>query len=162
MLNTILRALLPIVVTFLLGFVAAWHHDLGRNDASILNRMVLLYAVPLTLFAGTVTTSRTALSQDIPLVIALCLAIVGLYGVVFLFHRIIFRFPTSVSALNALAASAPAVPFVGPAVLGDLFGGLSAVPIAIASLVINLTVVPLTILLLALDSRGRDPQENTP
>ena len=115
MLNTILGALLPMVVTFLLGFMAAWRHDLGPKDASILNRMVLLYAVPLTLFAGTVTTSRTALSQDIPLVIALCLAIIGLYGVVFLFHRIIFRFPTSVSALYALTASAPAVPFVGPA-----------------------------------------------
>jgi len=88
----------------------------------------------------------------------LCLAIIGLYGVVFLFHRIIFRFPTSVSALYALTASAPAVPFVGPAVLGDLFGGLSAIPIAIASLVINLTVVPVTILLLTLDTAGRDPQ----
>jgi malonate transporter len=158
MLNTILGALLPIVVTFLLGFIAAWRHDLGPKDASILNRMVLLYAVPLTLFAGTVTTSCTALSQDIPLVIALCLAIIGLYGVVFLFHRIIFRCPTSVSALNALTASAPAVPFVGPAVLGDLFGGLSAVPVAIASLVINLTVVPITILLLSLDTAARASQ----
>src|ERR1700741_1855291 len=164
MLNTVLGALLPMVVTFLLGFVAAWHHDLGRNDASILNRMVLLYAVPLALFAGTVTTSRTALSQDIPLVIALCLAIIGLYGAVFLVSRFVLRFPTSISALHALTASAPAVPFVGPAVLGDLFGGLSAIPIAIAGLVINLTVVPFTILLLALDTTGldttgRDPRE---
>jgi malonate transporter and related proteins len=156
MLNTVLGALLPMVVTFVLGFIAAWHRDLGRNDASILNRMVLLYAVPLALFAGTVTTSRTALSQDIPLVIALCIAIIALYGVVLLFSRIIFRVPMSVSALYALTASAPAVPFVGPAVLGDLFGGLSAIPIAVASLVINLTVVPVTILLLTLDAAGRD------
>jgi predicted permease len=111
--------------------------------------------VPLALFAGTGTTSRAALSQDIPLVIALCVAIIALYGLVFLFSRIIFRVPTSVSALHALAASAPAVPFVGPAVLGDLFGGLSAVPIAVASLVINLAVVPVTILLLTLDTTGR-------
>ena len=162
MLNTILSALLPMVVTFLLGFVAAWRHDFGSKDASTLNRMVLLYAVPLALFAGTVTTSRAALGQDIPLVIALCVAIIGLYGVVFLFSRIVFRMQVSTSALAALTASAPAVPFVGPAVLGDLFGGLSAIPIAIASLVINLTVVPVTILLLALDSTGRDRQENTP
>jgi malonate transporter and related proteins len=155
-LNTVLGALLPMVVTFVLGFIAAWHRDLGRNDASILNRMVLLYAVPLALFAGTVTTSRTALSQDIPLVIALCIAIIALYGVVLLFSRIIFRVPMSVSALYALTASAPAVPFVGPAVLGDLFGGLSAIPIAVASLVINLTVVPVTILLLTLDTARRD------
>jgi hypothetical protein len=162
MLNTILSALLPMVVTFLLGFVAAWRHDFGSKDASTLNRMVLLYAVPLALFAGTAPTSRAALTQDIPLVIALCVAIIGLYGVVFLFSRIVFRMQVGTSALAALTASAPAVPFVGPAVLGDLFGGLSAIPIAIAGLVINLTVVPVTILLLALDSTGRDPQENTP
>ena len=58
MLNIILSALLPMVVTFLLGIVAAWRKAFASKDASILNRMVLLYAVPLALFAGTVTTSR--------------------------------------------------------------------------------------------------------
>ena len=150
------------VVTFLLGFVAAWRHDFGSKDASTLNRMVLVYAVPLALFAGTVTTSRAALSQDVPLVIALSVAIIGLYGLVFLFSRLVFRMPASTSALFALTASAPAVPFVGPAVLGDLFGNLSAIPVAIASLVINLTVVPVTILLLAVGTTGRDTQTNAP
>src|SRR6202051_150393 len=160
--DTILSALLPMVVTFLLGFVAAWRHDFGVKDAPTLNRMVLGYAVPFARFSGTVTTSRAALGQDIPLVIALCVAIIGLYGVVFLFSHFVLRMQVGMSALAALTASAPAVPFVGPAVLGELFGGLSAIPIAIASLVINLTVVPVTILLLALDSSGRDPQENSP
>jgi hypothetical protein len=150
------------VVTFLLGFVAAWRHDFGSKDASTLNRMVLLYALPLALFAGTVTTSRAALSQDIPLVTALCVAIIVLYAVVFLFSRVVFRMQVGTSALAALMASAPAVPFVGPAVLGDLFGGLSAIPIAIGGLIVNLTVVPVTLLLLALDSPGRELQENTP
>jgi predicted permease len=145
-------------VTFLLGFVAAWRHDFGLKEAPILNRMVLLYAVPLALFAGTVTASRAELSQDIPLVIALCVAIIGLYGLVFLLSRIVFHLQMGTSALAALTASAPAVPFVGPAVLGDLFGGTSAIPIAIASLVINLTVVPVTILLLALNATGGDSQ----
>src|ERR1700723_2498205 len=162
MLDTILGALLPMVVTFLLGYMAAWRHDFGSKDASTLNRMVLQYAVPLALFAGTVMTSRAALSQDIPLVITLCIAIIGFYFVVFLVSRFIFRMQVSTSALAALTASAPAVPFVGPAVLGDLFGGLSAIPVAIASLVINLTVVPITILLLTFDSTGRDPRENSP
>src|SRR6202046_3680649 len=162
MLDTILSALLPMVFTFLLGFVAARRHDFGSKDASTLNRMVLLYAVPMALFAGTVTTSRAGLSRDIPLVIALCIGIIGLYGVVFLLCRVAFHMQVSTSALAALTASAPAVPFVGPAVLGDLFGGLSAIPIAIAGLVINLTVVPVTILLLTLDTTGGDSQGKSP
>jgi hypothetical protein len=149
------------VVSILLGFVAAWRHDFGSKDASTLNRMVLQYAVPLTLFTGTVMTSRKAFSQDLPLVITLCVGITGFYCVVFLFSRLVLHMQVSSSALSALTASAPAVPFVGPVVLGDLFGGLSAIPIAIASLVINLTVVPITILLLALDSTGRGSQNKS-
>jgi|SRR6516225_8490526 malonate transporter len=136
MLSTVLGALLPIVVTILLGFVAAWHHDFNEKQASTLNRMVLLYAVPMGLFAGTVSTPRNVLSQDIPLVIALCAAIIGGNAVMFPVGRFAFRATLSVSALAALAVSAPAVPFVGPAVLGDLFGKASAVPIGIASLLI--------------------------
>ena len=158
MLDTVLGAVLPMVVPLLLGFVAAWHHDFRSADASILNRMVLVYAVPLALFAGTVTTSRAHLTQDIPLVIALCVAIIGLYGVVLLLCRLALRLPMNISALTALSAAAPAVPFVGPAVLGDLFGSASAIPIAIASLVINLTVVPVTLLLMALNSTEGDSQ----
>ena len=78
MLESILGALLPMVVTFPLGFVAAWRGDFGPKDAAILNRTVLLYDVPLLLFAGTVSTPRAELSQDRPLIIALCVAIVGL------------------------------------------------------------------------------------
>lgn len=158
MLNTIQSAVLPTVVTFLLGFVAAWRHDFGSKDASILNRMVLVYSVPLALFAGTVMTSRAELSQDLPMFAALCVVIIGLYAAVFLFSRFALHLRMSASALAALVSSAPAVPFVGPGILGDLFGGSSAIPIAIASLVINLTVVPATILFLALDSASVDSQ----
>jgi hypothetical protein len=58
----------------------------------------------------------------------------------------------NISALTALTAAAPAVPFVGPAILGDLFGSAGAIPISIASLAINLTVVPATLLFLSLGS----------
>src|SRR6202521_4365030 len=143
MVETILSALAPIVFTLLLGFVAAWRHDFGPREAAVLNRMVLLYAVPLALFVGTVGTPRADLVQDITLVFALFAAIVGLYALVFLLFRLVFRFSLSESVLAALTASAPAVPFMGPAILGDLFGKASAGTIAIAALIINLIVVPI-------------------
>jgi len=154
MVETILSALAPIVFTLLLGFVAAWRHDFGPKEASVLNRMVLLYAVPLALFVGTVGTPRTDLVQDIAFVVAIFVAIVGFYVLVFVLFNFVFRFSLSESVLASLTASSPAVPFMGPAILGDLFGKTSAVTIAIASLVINLIVVPVTILGLAL---GRTP-----
>jgi malonate transporter and related proteins len=160
---SIAGALLPIAVTFLLGFIGARRGDFRREDASILNRLVLTYALPLMLFAGTMSTSRANLLHDVPLLIALCIAILGIYSIVLLSCRMIFAVPTSTSALAALVASAPAVPFMGPAILGHFFGQTSAVPIAIASLVLNLTVVPATILFLSLDpvSENRDEKHRT-
>ena len=103
------------------------------------------------LFAGTLGTSRASLSQGVPLLIVSCVALIGMYGVVFVSCRLIFSVSTGTSALAALTASAPAVPFMGPAILGHFFGQTSAILIAIASLVINLTVVPATILFLSLE-----------
>jgi malonate transporter len=124
---TIAGALLPIVITFLLGFVGAWRGDFQRQDASILNRLVLTYALPLMLFAGTLGTSRASLSQGVPLLIVSCVALVGMYGVVFALSRVVFAISTGTSALAALTASAPAVPFMGPAILGHFFGQTSVV-----------------------------------
>jgi malonate transporter and related proteins len=155
---TIAGALLPIVITFLLGFVGAWRSDFKREDAAILNRLVLTYALPLMLFAGTLSTSRASLGQGVPLLIVSCVALVGMYGVVFVLSRVVFAISSGTSAVAALAASAPAVPFMGPAILGHFFGQTSAIPIAIASLVINVTVVPATILFLSMEpvSGSRD------
>jgi predicted permease len=160
MLETILGALLPMVITFLLGFLAARRRDFAPKDAAILNRMVLRYAVPLMLFAGTVSTPRAELSQALPLLSALCVVIVGMYGAVLLLSRFAFRRRTSRSALAALTATAPAVPI--SAALGYLFGGPSAIRIAMACLVVNLTVVPVTILLLTLDSAEEESQGKCP
>ena len=148
---SIAGALLPIAVTFLLGFVGAWRGDFKREHASVLNTLVLTYALPLMLFAGTLSTSRASLGQGVPLLIVSCVAVVGMYAVVFALSRVVLAVSTGTSALAALAASGPAVPFMGPAILGHFFGQTSAIPIAIASLVINLTVVPATILFLSLD-----------
>jgi malonate transporter and related proteins len=152
--ETVLGALSPVVVTLLLGFVAAWRHDFGPTEATVLNRMVLLYAVPIALFVGTIGTPRADLVEDVAFGVAMFVAIVGLYGLMFLLFRFVLRFSVSESVLAALIASAPAAPFMGPAILGELFGKASAVSIAIASLVINLIVVPITILGLALAPVG--------
>src|SRR5215471_21704621 len=60
------------------------------KESSTLNRMVLLYAVPIGLFAGTVSTRRDVLSQDTTFVIAMCVAFIGMYGVVFLLSHFPF------------------------------------------------------------------------
>jgi malonate transporter len=155
MIGLIVGALLPGLVTVLLGNVAAKHHDFDPRDASVLTRMVMTYALPVGIFAGTVATSRAELAADMPLLIAFMVAIIGVYAAVFVAGRAVWHRSLGECALAALAASAPTGPFLGPPVLGYIFGAASGIPIAIETIVINLAVVPLTIILMALEARSR-------
>ncbi|HEV2438726.1 MAG TPA: AEC family transporter [bacterium] len=155
MLITIVGALLPIVITLLLGFVAAWHHDFDAGQATMLNRMVMLYALPLSLFAGMVGTNRSQVLAQGPLAAAIVFGMLGTHAVVLLVNRWIVRRDLMTASLQAMAIAGPAVPFVGVTVLGYLFGGMSTIPIAIASLVMNLVQVPVSLVLLSLGATRR-------
>ncbi len=155
MIETIAVALLPAVITVLLGFVAAKRHDFVAADASVLIKMVMHYALPLALFVGTVQTTRVSLLDDVPLLIGLFVAMVALYLVVLGVGRFVFRCSWGASGLAALAASAPNFAYIGPPVLGNLYGPASGVPIAVGNTLLVLTVFPATVVLLTLDSRSR-------
>ena len=159
---TVVNALLPIVVTLLLGFIAAWHHDFDGEQAAGLNRMVMLYALPLSLFAGMVGMSRDQVLSQGPLAIAILAGTADSYGVVFVISRYLLHRDVMTASLRALAISGPAVPFVGVSVLGNLFGAASAIPISVASVVMNLIQVPATLILVsagrAQSSEAQDPK----
>ena len=149
MTSTIISALLPIVVTLMLGFAAGWHQDFDGKQAGILNRMVMLYALPLNLFAGMMSTPRDDVLAQGPLAFAILLSMAGTYAIVFVIARYLCGRDLMTSSLQALAIGGPAVPFVGVPVLGHLFGTASAIPISVASLVMNLIQVPATLMLLS-------------
>ena len=148
--NAVVGALLPLIVTLALGFFAGWRHDFTPAQASVLNRMVLLYALPLMLFAGMVTIKRSTLTSDLGLAAAITAGLLGTYLVTFLIVRFALHRPAGVSALTALAVGAPAIPFAGVVVLGYLYGpSVTAVPVAAGALVLNVIEVPVTLVLLS-------------
>ncbi|QDH16589.1 AEC family transporter [Swingsia samuiensis] len=151
MFETIIAALLPIVVTLCLGFFAGWHHDFDAKQGSILNRMVMLYALPLALFASMLGIERSVLLAQGVMALILIAGMVGGYFLVLLTAYFVFRQKLNASALLALAIAGPAVPFVGVPVLGVLYGQTSSIPIALCSLIMNLFQVPMTLFLLSRD-----------
>ncbi|WP_029686048.1 AEC family transporter [Tatumella saanichensis] len=155
MLDLIIPALLPIVITLLLGFIAGWHHDFDASQGAVLNRMVMLYALPLTLFAGMMGLSRSVLLSQGIIAVILLAGMVGGYLIVYLLVRYLCHQPAGMAALLALAISGPAVPFVGVPVLGHLYGTVSTLPIALCSIIMNLFQVPLTILILSAGNRDK-------
>ena len=146
-------------VTLLLGYFAAWRHDDDSKAAGLLNRMVMSYALPLSLFAGTITISREQIVANLPLMGAMLVGIAVPFGVVLAAARYAFGRGLGESTLQALAISFPAVPFIGIPVLGAIFSAEAAtLTVAISGLVTNLVVVPASIILLTLATEGRNSQ----
>ncbi len=155
MLEKILGALLPAVITILLGYFAARHHDFKQKEVPTLNKMVMTYALPLSLFVGVVSAGRAELLADLPLVAFLAVAIIGMYAVILLLGIFGFRHPPGLSALRALTAAAPSTAFVGTPVLGYLYGDKGDIPVAVGSIIIVVVLVPVTLILLSLDTQAQ-------
>src|ERR1700677_3494866 len=156
MLNTVLGALLPITVILLMGFFSGWHKDFDGAQAAILNRVVMLYALPLLLFAGTVTVPRAVLVQDVPLALGIVGGMLGSYFVVLAVAHWVFGRDLGTSSLLALAISGPSAPQIGVFVLGHLFDPKStSIPVVSASMAMTLVQIPICLMLLSIGSSKR-------
>lgn len=152
--TTLITVLLPIVVTLGLGFFAGWHKDFTQGQSTILNRVVMLYSLPMSLAAGILSIDRSELFENVPTFIGLFIVMIGGYFLCLFIFRYIFKNSIGVSALRALAIAGPAVPFVGPTVLGTMFGASdSALVVSIGSILMNLIQVPITLVLLSLGNQ---------
>jgi malonate transporter and related proteins len=158
MFNTILTSLLPIAIILLLGYFAGYRQDFSKDQASVLNKMVMIYALPLSLFSGIITTSISEIIEQKDLLLGLFIGMVLFYLIVYVIMKYLFKQDDKLSALVALAITGPAIPFVGVPVLGNLYGSISSIPISIGSLYMNLFQVPLTIIIL--NKGGQGTQNN--
>ncbi|GBR46218.1 MULTISPECIES: AEC family transporter [Neokomagataea] len=145
---TIVQSILPILVTLALGYYAAYRRDFDAVQASVLTRLVMLYALPIELLASILSTPRAEVMTAGPIAVLICFAMIGGYGLIFGVLHGIFRFPRREAAMIAMATTGPSVPFIGIPVLGQLFGPASAVPISVGALAMNLVQMPLSFILL--------------
>lgn len=114
----------------------------------MLNRMVMLYALPLMLFAGILSTPLAAITQNVPLFVWTAVGMVGGLVIVFALSLLVFRSTAQLAALRAIAIAGPAVPFIGTPVLGVLYPNNADIAIATGSLLMNLVQVPLALIFL--------------
>src|SRR6201981_3402302 len=131
----ILNIILPIFSVLLLGYAAGRANQFDSHQVAGINELVLKFALPASLFVGTVGVSRTQLLQETPLLMAMLVSLVGVYIVVFLIGKLLFRHTVGVAALQAIAVSFTAGPFFGPAVLIPIYGTSSAVAISMIALI---------------------------
>jgi predicted permease len=151
--EALISSLLPIVVTLFLGFFAGWRKDFGEQQAGSLNKLVMNYTLPLSLFGGIMTTQRASIFSHLAVAGWLLVAMVGGYLVVVLIARFLLHQSTALAALRAMAIAGPAIPFVGPTILGSLFPSESALLISLGGLIMNIVQVPVTVIMLSTASQ---------
>ena len=151
MINVILGALLPVVVTLALGMLAGWHRDQDVGAARSLNHMVLTYALPLALFAGTITIPRPELISDWPLLVILLTATLLPFLAGLLVDLYVVRRSLPAAALQAMAFGFPAIAFTGIPILTPLIGSKATLVVDFAGLTGNIVILPATLVLLSFD-----------
>jgi malonate transporter and related proteins len=160
MFDLIISSLFPMAFLLLLGYFAAYHQDFTKDNATILNKMVMLYALPLCLFSNIATTSIHKIIEQRDTLLALFLVMLPVYVITLFVSKILFKQTLGLSALISFAISVPAISFIGIPILGNLIGPISSIPIAVGCIFINIFQMPLTIILLSLDSTNKEEKIN--
>lgn len=157
MFDLIISSLFPMAFMLALGYFAGYHQDFSKDNAATLNKMVMLYALPLCLFSNIATTSIHKIIEQKDTLLALFLVMLPIYLITLFISRVIFKQTLGVSALISFAISVPAISFIGIPILGSIIGPISSIPIAVGCIFINIFQMPITIILLSLDkSNGNE------
>jgi malonate transporter and related proteins len=123
--------------------------------------MVMLYALPLSLFVGMATTPRHELAESGWLALAVAGSMLAGFFITLFAAWHFWKQDLRTAALYGLAVGGPSVPFVGTSVLTYLFGTSATIPISVARLTINLVQVPVCLVLLgttvSAQGKGNNP-----
>lgn len=146
----ILGAILPVIITVLIGYISGKRKDFNWQQAGDINKIVMLYALPLSIFSNMVMTPRHIVMSMGPVAIAIILALILSFLIPLAIARYICKRSLALSTLQALAIGSPAVPFIGTSVLAFLFGTVSASLITVSSITQNVFQLPLVMILMSI------------
>ncbi|MFH3328807.1 AEC family transporter [Klebsiella aerogenes] len=145
----ILGTILPVIITVLIGYISGKRKDFNWQQAGDINKIVMLYALPLSIFSNMVMTPRHIVMSMGPVAIAIILALILSFLIPLAIARYICKRSLALSTLQALAIGSPAVPFIGTSVLAFLFGTVSASLITVSSITQNVFQLPLVMILMS-------------
>lgn len=143
----------PIIFVLALGFFAGKKQAFGKSSDSIsvINELVLNFALPASLFVGTISVTRTQLLGDTGLFISLLISLLVAYFIGLFVAKYIFKRNMIEASIAGLAVSFSAGPFYGPALLDSIYGQAGGVSVSIIALLLNVFIVPLATIIIKLN-----------
>ncbi len=155
--HVILYAVVPVAVVMALGFICGRRGAFDIAGARVLDKLVLDFALPATLFVSVMHSDVSLLRQNIyPAIVALCV-IMGCFMLVYFVYKHCFKGNGGgEGAVMALLCGSPAIGFMGFAVLQPIFGATPQVgmTVAIVGIVVNAVGIPVGLSLLNISRNG--------
>lgn len=149
----LIGALLPVFFVLALGYIAGKRNAFDRDQAAGLSKLALGFALPASLFVSMTDIKKILLVRQVPLVIALIAAHVGLFLAAWIILKRFTSLKGGGPVICALLLATSATPIFGIAVLQPLLGDTSAGTVGLVALAINL-VMPMAIIFLEVQSAG--------
>ena len=156
--------LIPIIAVMALGYFAGKKHLFEGDQARVLNKLVLDFALPAALFVSIVRADRAMLVENATLTIISLVGLVSLFMLSYFTIQWLFGRTKPEGGVCALIAGSPTIGFLGYAVLDPLFGtGVeTGLVIAIVAIVVNAITIPLGLYLLNAGGGGEASQADAP
>ena len=162
MLHIILYAIIPIFVVMALGFFSGKAGAFSGQDARVLNKVVLNYALPCALFVSIVKANRAMLAVDAKLSVITFVVLTAAFLLVYFIFKMLKGNTPADAAIAALVSGSPTIGFLGFAVLQPIFGTSATVGlvIAIVAIEVNAVGIPLGLWLLNRAQMSKDSTQN--
>lgn len=156
--------LIPIIVVMALGYFAGKRHVFEPDQARVLNKLVLDFALPAALFVSIVSADRAMLVENATLSIISLVGLVTLFMISYFTIQLFFKRTKAEGAVCALIAGSPTIGFLGYAVLDPLYGtGVeTGLVIAIVAIVVNAVTIPIGLYLLNAGGGGEKAADGAP
>lgn len=153
----------PIIFVLLLGLFAGKKNAFGKDgdSVSVINELVLTFALPASLFVGTVSVTKKELVNELDLFFSLLVCLLIAYFIGLAVAKFIFKRNMVEASIAGLAVSFSAGPFYGPALLGSIYGTKGDVAVSIIALILNVFIVPLATIIIKVNIQNKESTNNS-
>lgn len=128
-----------------LGFFSGKAGAFSGQDARVLNKVVLNYALPCALFVSIVKANRAMLAVDAKLTAIAFIVLIACFYMVYYIFKFYKGNTSADAAIAALVSGSPTIGFLGFAVLEPIFGTSASVGLVIAIVAIEVNAIGIPI-----------------
>ncbi|HET6712649.1 MAG TPA: AEC family transporter [Actinomycetota bacterium] len=153
----ILSVLAPVFVVIGLGYFGGKRKVFDDHQIEGFNEFVLGFALPAMIFASVLATPRSVLAEDAILFLAVVLVQLVFLVLGVALGKTLLRQGLAAASIIGLLIAVPTAAFMGTPILDGLFSKASSSnAIALYAIATNVTVLPLSIVLLEWGTRPAD------